>query len=258
MSDVRYDVDQTINIINKNGNVDNYHDKVYFCSNENISTILDVFDVRDKNVLSVLASSDQMFQLYSHGARQVDLFDINKLTIYYYYLRKWSLQYLNRVSPPKGFDKNYIYELLKCASIKSPREKDAFDYWIKVLKFDNISKIFRRFFMPYKNALSNIELVKSKLNNNFNFYNIDISSDCSQINKKYDVIYVSNIGDWITHKEDMIRYRDNLLRLLKRDGIVISSLLSPEHDINYLEEDILTEKFLLSNEMSYGYSYVKR
>ena len=48
---------------------------------------------------TVLASGDQAFYFYDNGAKKVDLFDINKLSIYYYYLRVWIIKYLGRFYP---------------------------------------------------------------------------------------------------------------------------------------------------------------
>ena len=57
------------------------YDKVYFETNEKCDKIISNYDVKDKSVLTVLGSGDQAFQFYKHGAKNVDLFDVNKLTI---------------------------------------------------------------------------------------------------------------------------------------------------------------------------------
>ena len=48
--------------------------------------------LKDKRVLSVLASSDFLFSALDDGATIVDTFDINFLTYRYFYLRKWLLE----------------------------------------------------------------------------------------------------------------------------------------------------------------------
>ena len=86
---INYDVKQAINIMRGfHSKIDDFHDRLYFNSNEDLDALLSKFDFRDKDILTVLASSDQLFYFYDKGARIVDTFDINKLTFYYYFLRK--------------------------------------------------------------------------------------------------------------------------------------------------------------------------
>ena len=65
--------------------------RVYYRTNEDLDTIYRDLDFHKKKVLSVLASSDQVFTARYLGAEQVDSFDKNRLTIYYYYLRKYDV-----------------------------------------------------------------------------------------------------------------------------------------------------------------------
>ena len=85
---------------------------VYFSTNEHLDDIFSYIDVKDKKVLSVIGSGDQAFYFYNNGAKKVDLFDINKLAIYYYFLRVWTMKYLNRSYPYKNFGTSYIRDLI--------------------------------------------------------------------------------------------------------------------------------------------------
>ena len=61
---------------------------IYPFANENLIGILNQFDFKDKNCLTVLGSSDQMLDMCLRGAVSITTFDINPLTEYYYYLKK--------------------------------------------------------------------------------------------------------------------------------------------------------------------------
>ena len=56
--------------------------KVDFHSNERLKDIFNNVDVKDKRVLTVLASGDHVFYAYDNGAKSVECFDINKLVIW--------------------------------------------------------------------------------------------------------------------------------------------------------------------------------
>ncbi len=65
---------------------------IYPFTNENIKGMFDCFDFKNKDCLSVLASSDQVFDMYLRGAKSVTTFDINPLTKYLFYLKRAALK----------------------------------------------------------------------------------------------------------------------------------------------------------------------
>ena len=93
------------------------------------------------------------------------------------------------------------------------------------------------------------------------------------MNKKYDIIYTSNISDWICssfsdpqkYKNKLVVYRNNLRKLLKDNGIIICAYayMFSEH---MWETDIFSELFNRHRiepkvECDYntlGYYYVKK
>ena len=73
--------------------------KMYYRTNEDlVEAYLDT-DFQGKEVLSVLASSDQVFTARVLEAKTVDAFDKNRLTLYYFYLRLWTLKYEKELYP---------------------------------------------------------------------------------------------------------------------------------------------------------------
>lgn len=66
-------------------------DMLYIFTNENIKDMFANFNFKDKVYLSVLASSDQVLDMYLRGAKKVTTFDINPLTKYLFYLKRTAL-----------------------------------------------------------------------------------------------------------------------------------------------------------------------
>lgn len=62
--------------------------KIYRNTNEDLSKIITKQDIKGKTILSVLASSDQVLSCYYLGAKSVDTFDSNKLTLLLFFLKK--------------------------------------------------------------------------------------------------------------------------------------------------------------------------
>ena len=207
----------------------NSYDRVYFDTNEACDDIISKYDFKDKKVLTVLASGDQAFQFYKNGAKSVDLFDINKLTFYYYYLRIWNMRKYHEMYPRwDKLDNNYINELLLSVKPESKDELLAYNYWICFInKFD--SKMIKRFLLPpyYADIYSDSdsELILEKIDNDsFKFYHADISG-IFDVPQKYDFIYTSNLSDYVK-KDKLVLYRENLYNHLNKGGIVLSSCLN--------------------------------
>ena len=65
---------------------------LYSRTNEDLKSLFEIIDVRDKNILSVLSSSDYLFSALFKEAGNLETFDINSITYRYYFLRKWLIQ----------------------------------------------------------------------------------------------------------------------------------------------------------------------
>ena len=142
------------------------YDRVYSETNEPCDKIISKFDVKDKSVLTVLGSGDQAIQFYVNGAKNVDLFDINKLTIYYYYLRIWHMKKYGTMYPEDIFNSNYFKEILKYVNLSSYNEKLAYLYWNRFIsKFDSdkLNNFFSNSFYRKINEDVNSELVLKKI-----------------------------------------------------------------------------------------------
>lgn len=245
---------------------ENYR-KVYSQTNEHLRQLYSNVDFSDKKVLSVAASGDQAFLAYAFGAKHIDLFDINKITLYYYYLRLWTIKYFNRFYPKIPFHKKFLKDLLQMVQIRDGAEKIAFDYWRAVLdEFDN--KMLERMFVYDGKYLEvsagELSVIKKAIDSDKStFYNVDIS-DYVNIKNKYDIIVTSNIYEWIRRWNVAIEeYRDNLYSLLNDGGVVLCSNMATNHQKNIFEKDFEYCKFpsfkkSANCSVTPGYAFIKR
>lgn len=242
---------------------------IYYHSNERLKDIFKNVDVEDKNVLTVLASGDHVFYAYDNGAKNVDCFDINKLAVHYFYLRKWVINYMDSFYP-NDLDMNYIKKLLKLVKTNNPEERTSLRFWKAFLicfSDEDLYDLLCYSTNPLANNIKDVGKIKERINNDdINIYNIDISKRV-KIGKRYDVIFTSNISDYIKHDYKSYRlYRDSLDSLLSKEGkIVCSNVLRGR--ASYHEKEVFEKRFNLeylpyikvkSFEGSPGYVYTRK
>ena len=73
------------NVINKRN--DNIYMRLYSFTTENIKGYIKYFDLKDKNLLTVGSSGDQILNSYFEGCRDITLLDINPFAKYYVNLK---------------------------------------------------------------------------------------------------------------------------------------------------------------------------
>ena len=56
----------------------NYQGKIYNFSNENLISYESLYNFNSAKVLSVIGSGDQYFSSLLYGAKEIDLYDINR------------------------------------------------------------------------------------------------------------------------------------------------------------------------------------
>ena len=233
--EVNIDFIRTKLMIKKGIERDNYA-KVFPNTNENLKRILENFDIEGKKVLTTLASGDQALNFLNRKAASVETFDINKLTIYYYYIRIWSIIYFDSYYPIES-----LSDLLDKVKPKNESEKDAYIYWTKYLdEFGNRIKFFHNGYnsqAPQVAKIKDLSYLQERLKREkIIFYNFNISDEI-KLNKKYDIIYTSNVQRWIPRYNGTIdMYRDNLDLLLEDDGYIICSNVTIKS--SYTDEDV--------------------
>lgn len=216
MSTLNDDIAKAMKIIDSK-NYDNQFDCLYPFCNENIGELFSYFDFRDKNVLSVLASSDQILDMHLRGAKNITTFDINWMTKYYYYLKKAAImsgisfeefvEYFCFEDYDKGCNRtafnqdtferirNYLPEDMKIFWSRLYNSYSPQDIRVPYGMFtiDENSKDVLSGTVAYFNE-ENFEILRETIHNlNINFINSDIKTLPIYLEGKYDIMYFSNI-----------------------------------------------------------------
>ena len=222
--------------------------KIYGQTNEDLDALFENFDFNNKEVLSVLGSSDQLLCSYFYGAKQVDTFDRNITAAYYYYFRKWLINYTNEIYPFFYSYLNKYKEMVNNINPSNDIEQEAKRFWKLVLNngfkeydyFEYSAYCQRNKFEKDENFIKDI-YKKEMVFKNFNMF------EPINLNKKYDIIIVSNMIEYLErNKQNLIIIRNNLEKLLKDNGIVICSfIVNDTKSKNFLyQKEILTQNKL--------------
>lgn len=259
--EAKEDFNATKFMINCGEKFDHYMN-VFPNTNENIRRILESFDIKGKRVLTVLSSGEQAFNFLNKDASSVETFDINKLTFYYYYLRVWSIKYFNEFNLKRSISK-----LLSVVKAQDKNEQQAFEFWSNYyLCFGNDIRFLHNNYAPFAGRIRDLSYLKKRLDEEkFVFYNIDIA-DKIHLNKKYDIIYASNIPRWILRNHNSyINFRNNLSKLIEDDGKVICANVTrfdDEDEINCMSSLFEYHPLEESSDIGFpripGYYYTKK
>lgn len=231
--------------------------EIYPFATENISGYLNRYNLKEKSILSVGSSNDQIINAYFLGAKQVTSFDINPFTEYYFELKKAAIkvfsyeEFLNffcYYNYPKTFIKNrnaFSYD--KFLKISKYLSKESFVFWNTL--FDRFSglKIRKNMFSKDENLFravikNNLYLDKENfymLKNTIDglkplFINCDFRDISGILNDKYDYILLSNV---LTYMETMYEYPlkgfsediKKLFSFLNDNGVMLVAYLYDFH-----------------------------
>lgn len=262
-------LEDDINFFNNRRNGINRFVRLYSRTNEDLQLLFNNIDVKDLNILTVLSSSDYLFSQIYMGAKTIDSFDINSLTYRYYFLRKWLIS--------KGYVDAWKLEekdLLLIINDIVPKTRDEADsvifwnYFFKIISRDKLNLYLEDDLfidicprtMIYEEDLSKLD--ESLDNYILNFKKINICDEIKK-NKKYDMIFLSNILDYnrdnlYTLKE--ISYR--LHALLNKDGRLILShfgmFVGMEAEKQIFMENFEYENISSTNAPIFFYQYKKK
>lgn len=272
----------------KNGRNFTKYCPVYIFTTENISGYLNTLDVKGKDVLVPCASGDHILEAINKGAKSVDVFDIN---IYSYHMARLKIAAVKALSKEeflnffvrkidddtineKIFDRQvYESKIRKCLPVYSRNFWDvAYNSWknnhAKLNKSKNLlhSGLFVHNFATQDGMIKlldylkddNYDKLKEKLSimdeENIEFFNCDIVDIGSHLEKKYDIIMLSNIQDYaneIYSATDEItslrKYREfiknTLFKFLNKNGCIVGEYYYSYEKLSNLKsnspEDIL-------------------
>lgn len=221
---------------------------IYSRTNENLASLFNKIDVLDKDVYTVLSSSDFLFSALAAGANKVDSFDINPITNRYYHLRKWLLQYgLIDADGQSISDLSYIIKRHIHSDFIDEQNSIAFwqDYLSKIDNIHFYSNILFEYIerpdVPYNAKIKEIVERLKSLEPKFDVIDICSKLDIN-LNRKYDIIFISNILDYNRESQRLQNACANMLNLLKNSGFVICSHM-PQYKSLDVEQEIFSDYF---------------
>jgi len=246
---------------NMYGNCFGSKSPLYAFTNEEPSAYMSDFDFKGKSVLASIGSGDFILNAYLSGANEIDGFDVNLYTKYYYLLKKAiikSYDYekasqfiknptliyekfneysINLDEETKFFIQDFFNKYGKCADVLAKKlffeciVGENCDEWTD---FKDYNELFN--YAQYRNLyLSNEKLyndLKQKLNDvpKENFYIRNISK--LKINKQYDIIYLSNICDHMLTERAKKLLNYLMKNNLKENGEIIYINIDKRKELN--------------------------
>lgn len=222
---VRNDIKKAINLkLSSNKNYKKYC-KLYSFTTENISGYYIFLDFKNKDILTVCASGDHAINALLKGANIVDTFDINKLSNYFSELKYAGIKKLNYKEFIEFFtisDNSFDYNIF--SKMKDNLSNNSYMFFEGLYRhFDYNGKNLRK--SEIFNNLYDISDYKIKYNDYLKKDNylqakkkiVSIKFSCNSFinlnkntDKKYDLILLSNISDYI---KDL--FKDNYLEKYK-------------------------------------------
>ena len=230
-------------------------DHLYNFTTENISSYINDFSMKDKSLLTVGSSGDQVLNAITVGCNDITLIDINPFSEEHLNLKWAAIKELEReelisylISSKKDGQRNFfskkVYSCLR-SRLKSISEDSLYfwdDLYDKYLDFFIGFTMFHRI-VSYEEILEfNLYLKNDDLYNelrynldyvDFKFINKNIYSinEC-KIKKKFNNIFLSNIYDYnnkLLRLQMFKRAVKNYINMLSDDGTILITYL---HDIN--------------------------
>ena len=231
-----------INDIDKRLNMDinaNIFFDIYSFTTENINGYIPYFDLKNKSLLTVGSSADQIFNASLEGCNDITVCDICPLTKYYYYLKLSSLLLLNKEEylkflcqkyydlehNPYFLNKKTFYKIKNSLKLLDYDSYYIWDYLFNKYNNNQIEKLFRHDInikediIHCNNYLKNNKYFKHLKNSiqktNVNFINGDVTN--YNYNRQFDNIWLSNIAHYLDG-EGLVKLFLNNEKSLKENG----------------------------------------
>lgn len=229
---------------------------VYRMTNENLREVVTNMNLENKDVLSVCGSADQYFTFLLCGAKEVDLFDVNKISEYYLILKIIGALTLSLDEYIKFFvgtntgtydDNRSFFDERIYVKIRKYLPLNVQAFWDTLYKNGgNIIKRFGGCFFSPHIKFSNIPYLNKSRYNELqkilekrkipSFIQSDILGLYGKVEKQYDMVYLSNIYDYVFRK-DKVKSWYSFLReiegMLKAEGTFVNYSFSSEELAEY-------------------------
>ena len=273
-------VDEIIKLAHKNHGLSNDFGRfcrMYIMTTENILEFLTKYDLKDKSVLSVAGSGDQMLNAYALGAKSVTLFDVNPLAYAQAKLKKAAATTLTYEEFERFFSPEHKHTLFdpylfdKISECLDDNTKDLFKtIFTKHPGMDAFMNFYFRFYAKfqkqkdlnyYLNDEENYKKLQATIESKpLTYIETPVTELRDNIKKElFDYILLSNISDSIEKIYDKNSLKNfkrlihSLSKNLNKDGLIqvgyIYSLYCSSNDnIPIFADDDEREKIFTPDE----------
>ncbi len=234
------------------GNADNFR-PAYLMTNENLRKTVTAFSVKMDDVLTVAASGDQALFYALNGAKNIDTFDQTycakviqdvkttavKDLSYMQYRRLMNDLFDERLPGNDIAQISYLRAILPAmpaASAEFIRQMDGCNIF-------GMGGVLDDFDFSENLTAVEYEKVAQNINGPLNFIWTDIADLHMHLTKKYDVINVSNIFEWIEQKNPaaIVPIMKNLYSYLKPGGYLMGVGLKMDSNVDEFFDQAETE-----------------
>jgi len=249
------DIEKAKSIINEKSEpykktIESYFARIYPISTENLRGYLKYFNFDGSHVLTTGSSCDQIFNLASWRASQIDHFDVNPFVKYYFALKKAGIEGLNRTKyidffcGRKNSKNNMVLDDKIYQKLSDSLDSDSKLFWDSLYNLYTPSQISDKLFfdesMNCNNYITNniyldrsnySKVLKNIDNCEINFINTNIIRLPIE-KEKYDYVLLSNVFDYLynlfiideSEFNDMLYFYNQFLnilsQILKDNGIM--------------------------------------
>ena len=222
---------------------------MYSFATENISSYIKYFDLRNKSLLTVGSSADQVINAILHDCKEITLYDIVPTVKYYYFLKYAAMlnlkkdKYLRFFKYRNSLGTGKNPEVFNINSYNKLKDTLRLLDYESFLYFDELFNTFEA--KTISNALFDSDEWPTKIIRMCNDYlksdllyeetrnkikKVEPTFICGDIfnldgSKLYDNIWLSNIATWLTEMSDIKRLIENSSKSLKDNGKMLASYL---------------------------------
>lgn len=238
---------------------ESFFNRPYVFTTENINGYIDEFDLKNKSLLTTGSSADQILNAYLRGAKDVTVFDICPYAKDMFYLKKAAIcalyydEYMKFFSRKNNFQKAFNHQTFDFIAPYFDDMKSLV-LWDKLINYyDLIEGDFFQFeeektrtikkINPYlKNEEEYNQLKKIIAEKDAHFISCNLEELPKVLNRKYDNIWLSNIGTYVKNLEPFSKIIFDLENKLTSEGLLLVSYL-----YNHTLDDKYDDRWVIYN-----------
>ena len=228
--------------------IDNKFKYIYPFTTENITGYINQFDLKDKSLLTVGSSGDQVLNAILHDCKDISVIDLCPFAKEYFYLKKAAIEVFNReeylnyfcymIYNKKHNNHNAFckYEYNKIREVLNTYDEEVAYFWNALYNHYKGLRLRKRLFSLDEISINYLSILndylisdiayqelknkKDKANVTYeigNLFNVDIL-------RRFDYINLSNIFDY-SSLEKFKELIDKMIKCLNDDGILLIAYL---------------------------------